>query len=45
METPSDEELWWEEPTAICRYCGTTIDPDQEYCSRECEKKDSAWNW
>ena len=34
----------WQNIRSCCKYCGDTIKKTSEYCSTECETKDSIWH-
>lgn len=42
--TFSEDQLW-KETTIYCKYCGIKMSQDTKYCTEECRKKDSVWNW
>lgn len=44
MENSFENENWKEE-RSVCRYCGQNLSQDMPYCSEECRKHDSPWNW
>jgi hypothetical protein len=41
----NNEEGYWKEDTFSCKYCGTKLKENNVYCSEDCKKQDSVWNW
>ena len=44
MENSFENEDW-NEGRFICKYCGVNLNHEASYCSEECRKNDSPWNW
>ena len=41
----NSEENLWEETDFYCKYCGIKLKQEVGYCSEDCKKNDSVWNW
>ena len=44
MQEQNEIEESWQDIKSYCKYCGSSVKRPSEYCSIECESKDSIWH-